>query len=238
MIRALLPRRSAAGTVVAVSTALLTVAVVLGGMLLLDVARPAFQDMDNSWHDFSATLHTPLWDAVNPVLNWAGYMGMLIFHVVLAFALIVGRRPISAAFSATAGFAVVLVTQLAKWTIGRERPADNHVLTDTGSYPSGHVSATTAFLLVVTLLLGRWWMWMLSLAGIFAMMLSRTYLAAHWFTDVVGGACLSAGVVLLLWLAFQDVCIQENMNAVQTATWWSRALQRRQARGQAGSEPR
>lgn len=237
MIRVLHPRRSAAATVVAVSTALLSVAVVFGGMLLLDTARPVFQDMDNSWHDFSATLHTPLWDAVNPALNWAGYVGMLVFHVVLAFALIVGQRPISAAFSATAGLAVLLVTQLAKWTIGRERPADNRVFTDTGSYPSGHVSATTAFLLVVALLLGRWWVWMLSLAGIFSMMLSRTYLAAHWFTDVVGGACLSAGLVLLLWLAFQDVCIREHMNGVRTATWWSRALRRRPATGQAGSEP-
>ncbi|MBO1268218.1 phosphatase PAP2 family protein [Arthrobacter cavernae] len=238
MIRVLLPRRSAAGTVAALSAALLTVAVVLGGLLLLDVARPVFQDMDNSWHDFSATVHTPLWDAVNPALNWAGYRGMLAFHIVLAFALIVGQRPISAAFSATAGLAVVLVTQLAKWAIGRERPADNRVFSDNGSYPSGHVSATTAFLLVLALLLGRWWVWMLSLAGIFAMMLSRTYLAAHWFTDVVGGACLSAGMVLLLWLAFQDICIRENMNAVHTLIWWSRASRRRKATGQAESAPR
>ena len=227
MVRVLLPRRLDQGRTVVIATVLLAVAVVLAGMLLAEDRTPPFQGLDDAWYGFMATLHTPFWNTVNPVLNWTGYTGMLIFHVLLALALLIRRRPRLAGFSAVAGLTVMLLTQLLKWVLHRPRPINANVATDTYSYPSGHVSATTAFVLVVALLIGRGWAWLLAIGGMLAMMISRGYLAAHWLTDVVGGACLASAVVLLLWLASQNICIQENADARRALTWKSRVARRK-----------
>jgi membrane-associated phospholipid phosphatase len=232
MVRVLLPRRFNPGRTVVIATVLLGVAVILGGMLLAEDRNPPFQGLDDAWFGFLATLHAPFWDAVNRVLNWAGYTGVLILHILLALALLIRRRPRLAAFSVAAGLGVMLLTQLLKWVIHRPRPANAHVATDTYSYPSGHVSATTALVLVVALLIGRAWVWLLAIGGMLAMMISRGYLAAHWLTDVVGGACLAAAVVLLFWLAVQNICIQENMDARRALTWKSRIARRKRHTGQ------
>jgi membrane-associated phospholipid phosphatase len=238
MTRVLDPQRLATGRVLAASTALLTLAVVLGGALLADVSQPPFREVDDGWARFMGTLHSPFWDGVNGFLNIAGYRGVLLGHGLLALALLVRKRPQAAIFAASAGIAVLILTQVSKAAILRERPANTIVLTDTGSFPSGHVTSTTAFVLVLALLVGRVWVWVLAAAGIAAMMLSRTYLSAHWLMDTVGGVCLAATVVLIVWLFYQNICIQENADARRILTWRARASRRRRAAAHPESEPR
>ncbi|SDX00612.1 undecaprenyl-diphosphatase [Arthrobacter sp. cf158] len=179
-------------------------------MLLGGQGEPAFNGVDTIWQAYSFTLHSPFWDDVNAVLNWAGYVGVLIFHALLAVFLLVFQRPMTAVFAAASGISVLAVTQLAKAVVGRSRPEGAEVLTDTGSYPSGHVSATTAFLMVLVFLIGRWWINVLAVLGVVVMMINRTYLSAHWLSDVLGGAYLAAGVVLLMWWRFRKICLMEN----------------------------
>lgn len=227
MVRVILPRKLDQGRTIVISTVLLAIAAVLGGILLAGDRNPPFQCVDDAWQAFMATLHAPFWDSLNIALNWTGYTGMLVFHILLALALLIRRRPRSAVFSAMAGLSVMLLTQLLKLVIHRPRPLNAHVATDTYSYPSGHVSATTAFVLVIALLIGRAWTWLLAIGGMLAMMISRIYLAAHWFTDVVGGACLASAVVLLWWLACQKICIVENIDARRALEWRSRVARRK-----------
>ncbi|WP_426997566.1 phosphatase PAP2 family protein [Pseudarthrobacter sp. N5] len=182
------------------------------------------------------TTRSQFWDAVNGILNVAGYPGILVLHVVIAAALLLRRRPHAAVFTAAAGAVVVMSTQILKAGILRPRPENTVVLTDTGSYPSGHVATTAAFLLVVAILVGRVWTWLLAVLGSIAMMVSRTYLQAHWLTDTVGGLCLAAALVLLLWLAYQNICIQENSDARRLLTWKTRASRRRRAAAPKESE--
>src|SRR2546422_1063974 len=148
MTRVLDPQRLSPGRVLAVSTALFTVAVVLGGLLLADVAHPPFEALDEAWAGFMGTLHSPFWDAVNRFLNLAGYRGALVAHGLLVLALLLRRRPQTAIFAAAAGVAVLVLTQVSEAAILRDRPANTIVLTDTGSFPSGHVAAAAAFLVV------------------------------------------------------------------------------------------
>jgi len=232
------PRRLSPGGTVAAATVLLTVAVVFGGMLLADRHQPPFQATDTAWHDFMLGLRTPFWNAVNVVLNWAGYTGMFVFHALLGAALIVRRRPRMALFTVVSGVVVTLLVQLLKWLIQRPRPGDAGVFTETYSFPSGHASSTAAFVVAAALIIGRAWSWVLASIGAVAMMLSRTYLAAHWLTDVVGGACLATAVVLLLWLPVQNACLAENASARRILTWSARVSRRRRAAGQEGSAPR
>ena len=238
MTRVLDPRRVPAGRLLAASTVMLTVAAVLGGLLLADVARPPFLGIDHGWARFISGLRSPFWDGANSVLNIAGYRGVLVLHGLLVVALLARRRPRAAVFAAAAGVAVIIATQLLKAGLLRERPRNTVVLTDTGSFPSGHVASTTAFVLVLALLMAKAWAWLLAAAGTVAMMISRTYLSAHWLTDTVGAVCLAAPVVLLLWLGYQEVCVRENADARRLLSWRARASRRRRAAAPPGSAPR
>ena len=188
--------------------------------------RPPFQDLEGGGAagSFAASR-----GGINVFLNVAGYRGVLVLHGLLVVALLLRRRPQTALFAAAAGIAVLAFTQILKAGILRDRPDNTVVLTDTGSFPSGHVASTAAFLVVVALLVGRVWGWVLAGFGVLAMMVSRTYLSAHWLVDTVGSVCLAVPVVLLLWLLFQNICIQENRDARRLLTWRARASRRRRA---------
>ncbi|MDR6638616.1 phosphatase PAP2 family protein [Paenarthrobacter nitroguajacolicus] len=212
---------------------LFTAFIIPGVMLLVGQGEPAFTRVDTWWQAFVFTLRSPFWDGLNAFLNSIGYVGMLVLHALLAAALLVWRRPVTATFALTSGVAALALTQLAKVVVGRQRPEGAKVLADTGSYPSGHVSATTAFLVVLLVLLGRWWVTVLAVLGVIAMMISRTYLSAHWLSDVFGGACLASGVVFLLWWRFRRSCIAEDARSDGKAIWSARALRRRPGAGRA-----
>ncbi|MBP2268257.1 undecaprenyl-diphosphatase [Pseudarthrobacter sp. PvP004] len=233
MIRVLRPRQRPAWQLVTPGVLLLCAFAVPGILVMAGQGEPAFNGVDVTWQAYAFSLHSPFWDGVNVVLNWAGYAGMLVFHVVLAISLLIWQRPMAAVFAASSGIAVLALTQLAKAVVGRDRPEGAKVLTDTGSYPSGHVSTTTAFLMVLAILIGRSWMALLAVSGILAMMISRTYLSAHWLSDVLGGACLAAGIVLLMWWRLRDICIKENDRADGRTIWAAKASRRRQATEQA-----
>ena len=235
MTRVLDPQRLPPGSVLAASTALLTLGAVLGGLLLADVRLPPFQALDEGWARWITSLRSPFWDGVNVFLNLAGYRGALVVHGLLVAALLLRRRPTMALFAAAAGLAVLGFTQILKAGILRERPDNTVVLTDTGSFPSGHVASTAALLVVAALLVGRAWAALLAGFGVLAMMVSRTYLSAHWLVDTVGSVCLAVPVVLLLWLVFQDICIQENTDARRLLSWRARASRRRRAGAHPGS---
>lgn len=66
-----------------------------------------------------------------------------------------------------------------------------------GSYPSGHVAIVLAALGGCLLVIGtrRWWTWAVVALLDLAMGLCLLLQAAHWFTDVVGGALLSTCVL-------------------------------------------
>jgi membrane-associated phospholipid phosphatase len=83
-----------------------------------------------------------------------------------------------------------------------ERPDPHGYLTLTGgSYPSGHVVAVVACLsgcLLVVWPRVRWWLWAPAAVAAALMSASLLVAAAHWPTDVVGGALLAVALVSAL----------------------------------------
>ena len=89
-----------------------------------------------------------------------------------------------------------------KALIDRPRPPGALVSTTHASYPSGHaiaISVTAVGLVVALLPPGRRRLrWEIGATVIcFFAALSRTYLSAHWLTDVIGGTLIGGGLALL-----------------------------------------
>ncbi|HTG47481.1 MAG TPA: phosphatase PAP2 family protein [Actinomycetota bacterium] len=103
-----------------------------------------------------------------------------------------------------------IVLQVLKASFHRGRPPNPLVITHDFSFPSGHAVATAATSVALVLALlppgehRRKWEW-LAVGISFVMSFSRVYLAAHWFSDVVVGTMLGAGIAIF-WAAFVTEC--------------------------------
>jgi membrane-associated phospholipid phosphatase len=145
--------------------------------------------------------NTPL-TFVAKVLNVIGGGVVTIpLRIILAGYLALRRRwRALAAWLMTWLFVEVLLTVF-KAVYGRPRPPNPLVSTTGASFPSGHAVAASATAVALVLALmapgPRRRKWEV-LAAIFAfvMALSRVYLNAHWFSDVVAGTLLGTGIAI------------------------------------------
>ena len=102
----------------------------------------------------------------------------------------------------------LFIGPLKAW-VGRPRPPDPLVLTTSDAYPSGHAiaAAVTAFAIVVVFVHsgpnGRLRPIGVAAAVAGLMALSRTYLSAHWLTDVIGGCCFGVALAIVWPAAFE-----------------------------------
>lgn len=159
--------------------------------------------IDDWWLPIAVGWRGPGWDDLALALNHLGGGVVAVLVVPLGGTALLawkaGRWP--AAFFLAASAVSAGVVQLLKYGFGRMRPAEIIVTTDHGSFPSGHTANAATIAVVLGLLFCRWWVWLLGALYTVLMALSRTYLAAHWLSDTLGGALVGAGVALLLWAA-------------------------------------
>jgi membrane-associated phospholipid phosphatase len=113
------------------------------------------------------------------------------------------------AFALTWATSEIALTTLKAW-FHRGRPPYPLVVTNGFSFPSGHAVAAAATSVALVLAFfpagarRRRWEW-LAVAFAFVMSMSRVYLAAHWFSDVVAGTLLGAGIAVF-WAATVTEC--------------------------------
>ncbi len=107
----------------------------------------------------------------------------------------------------------MLVNLLLKQIFQRQRPSFDDPLLSlaTYSFPSGHVTAATLFYGVLAAFLAsrlprsgrRWAVWAGATCAVALVGLTRVYLGAHYFSDVVAAAAWSTAW-LVLWLTLLD----------------------------------
>lgn len=175
---------------------------------LLAVVRDGPFDLDEEWMSELLEERSPWFDVPALLLDWlgGGVVGIFVVPIGLAVVLIAVRRPWAALYSVIAAVLSAAVVQLLKNTFDRPRPEEILVVSDFGSFPSGHVANAATLAVTLIIIFGmhrsRWWVWMLGAAYIVAMALARTYLGAHWITDTVGGALIGIGVAVMVAVPF------------------------------------
>lgn len=177
---------------------LITFATLLG--VLLVFTYPETLWFDRWWNETIAVIRSDWMLQFALVLNWigGGWVAILGVPLLTILALVLARRWRGAVFAAVCFAVSAGVVQLFKQIFGRARPQDMLVLSDYGSFPSGHTANAATIAVVVWLLFPRLWIAIAGALWVLAMALSRTFLSVHWATDTLGGAVVGTGVVLLL----------------------------------------
>ncbi|MGV2982107.1 phosphatase PAP2 family protein [Microbacterium sp. AGC85] len=162
--------------------------------------------IDIWWHDRMVTDRSDVWVAVAWVpAVVGGTLGMILIGAVLVALFLWRRRRADAATLAAAMVVVVAIGATMAAIIGRTRPEDSLAESVATSFPSGHTAVATTVCIVLGLLLRRWWVWIIGAVWVLTMMWSRTYLHAHWFSDVVAGLLEGIAVPTFVWVASEAV---------------------------------
>jgi undecaprenyl-diphosphatase len=165
--------------------------------------------LDHPVLDAALALRSPgLTGAVSWFTELGGPAAMTVIVAVAAIALaLVRRSAVPVLLVAVTAAGSLAMTVIGKAVVGRTRPPFVDAVPpfeSSFSFPSGHALNSMALAGVLAYLaatlLARWWARTaavsVALAFAVAMGLSRVYLGAHWFTDVLGAWALA-----LTWLA-------------------------------------
>lgn len=156
---------------------------------------------DEEWAEELLTLRGPVGDVFSYFMNalGGGIVGVFVVPVTTAVVLLLLRRPWAALYFVLASAASAGVVQLLKHLFGRARPEDMIVVSDFGSFPSGHVANAATIAVALGVIVPRLAVWIAGAFYVVLMAISRTYLGAHWLSDTIGGALVGVGVALVLW---------------------------------------
>lgn len=175
----------------------------LGLLIALRAGNLPLED-DVEWMDEILENRSIWWDIPALLMDWlgGGLMGVLVVPLAIVGVLCILKRFWSALYFAIAAAASAGIVQLLKGLLDRPRPEDIMVLSDAGSFPSGHVANAATIAVTLGIIFSRVWVWAAGAAYTVLMLLSRTYLGAHWLSDTLGGLLIGAGVAVIAWAPF------------------------------------
>jgi membrane-associated phospholipid phosphatase len=163
---------------------------------------------------------SPVWTVPSLFFNaiGGGILAITVIPLLVIAALLLWRRPWSALYFAISIASTALVVQLLKGAFGRPRPTDILITSDFGSFPSGHSANAAVMATGFGILFVRAWVWAAGGVYTLAMMLSRTYLGAHWISDTIGGMLLGVGVAIIIWAPLAS-CLHRERMAGHAPVW-------------------
>ena len=191
--------------------AVLVVAVLIGALVMLRGAGNPL-GFDTEWMDEIVEHRSPVWEIPSLAMNYlgGGVIGVFVVPIAIIVGLCLFRRFWAALYFAAATILSAGLVQLLKGIFGRARPEEILVHADFGSFPSGHVANATTMAVVLAIILRRGWVWIAGVVYVVLMLLSRTYLGAHWLSDTFGGLLLGAGVAVIVWAPIANRLYREN----------------------------
>ena len=189
------------------------------GALILTRGNGRPIEADAEWMEEILEHRSPVWEVPALVMNFlgAGIAGVIVIPVLILVGLLLLRRPWAALFYLLATLISSGLVQLLKTLFDRARPEDMIITSDHGSFPSGHVANAATMAMALAIIFPWLWVWIAGAVYTVVMMISRTYLGAHWLTDTIGGLFLGVGVAVLVWAPFAAKLDGENTIARRRA---------------------
>jgi membrane-associated phospholipid phosphatase len=165
-------------------------------------SHPPIQPLDTMiYHGADDIRNAPL-TFLAKLLNVLGGGAVTIpLRIIVSISLAFRRRWTALTGWLLTWFLAEFALTVSKAAFNRPRPPNPLVLTNGASFPSGHAVATSAIAVALVLALmapghrRRKWEVIAALFA-FVMALSRVYLNAHWFSDVVAGTLLGTGIAI------------------------------------------
>jgi len=144
---------------------------------------------------------TAFWNVPALLMNniGGGIIGTFVVPLAIILIFLVSRMKWAALYFTIATIVSAGLVQLLKNIYERPRPQDILVVSDPGSFPSGHTANAATMAVVLSLVLRRVWIWAAGVLYTVIMLLSRTYLGAHWLSDTIGGLVLGSAVAVIVW---------------------------------------
>lgn len=173
---------------------------------------------DQWWDDAMAALANP----VAVIVAWipatvGGTIGMIVIGISTTIVFLLVKRPWDALNVAGAIALVVLIGAPLAAVIARARPSDSLAETQATSFPSGHTAVATTIAITLALILRRGWVWAAGAVWVLLMMWSRTYLHAHWLSDVTAGFLEGVAVSTLVWALVEVWRVRRAQRVVDAA---------------------
>lgn len=174
----------------------------LGALIAVRGNLPS--EVDAEWMEEIVEHRSPIWEAPALLMNniGGGTIGVFVIPLLIIAVFCFFRRFTSALYFLIATVLSAGLVQLLKNIYVRPRPEDILVVSDIGSFPSGHSANAATMAVVLGFILRRAWVWVAGIVYTVVMVLSRTYLGAHWISDTVGGVVLGAAVAVIVWAPF------------------------------------
>ncbi|WP_166806469.1 phosphatase PAP2 family protein [Cryobacterium serini] len=171
------------------------------GLVVVVRANGVALEVDTEWMDEIIEHRLPIWEIPSLFMNalGGGLFGVLIVPLVITLIIVLIKRPWAAGYYVVATVLSAGFVQLLKQVFGRARPEDMLVMSDFGSFPSGHVANAATMAVCLAIIFPRLWVVLAGTIYTIVMLLSRTYLGVHWLTDTIGGLLLGVGVAIVLW---------------------------------------
>ena len=156
------------------------------------------------WMGELVEARAPVWTIPALVFDWVGggISSIVFVPLTIIGGLLIWRRPWAALYFAIAALTSGTIVTIIKNLVGRPRPTEILVHPDFGSFPSGHSANAAVVATTLAIIFWRTWIWVTGAVYTVLMMLSRTYLGAHWISDTVGGMLVGAGVAIIIWAPF------------------------------------